>query len=398
MLGPSVMVPLFCAAIVLGYLLLARGVATTQGNELSRPQSLFTAVNAATLTGFQQARNPDLYTRAGQLLTFVLILAGTFFSFVCGGMAVIRIARLRYSPVQLINSALGSILLIGIGGGLAIKAGEIGSGHSRTFFESVYLAISAFGNSGLTLGRLPGASSITALLVLLPLAVVGGLGLPVLMEMVDRLRGKAALSLHARTVLSWTAGSYLLITLVLCLLRWPGASAGVSDWRSLFVEASGQSINARSAGFAFAYASALPQAITFALVLVMVIGASPAGTAGGLKVTTLAVLTRGVRDCFAGLTASRALAAAMIWTLVYLAMLVASTLGLLMAEPEIKLERSLFMAASALGNVGLSHNSVDVSTAGLYILSATMLLGRVAPVMMLWTVADSLPEVDVAIG
>ena len=392
------MVPLFCATIVMGYLLYARGMATLPGNELSRHQSLFTSVNAATLTGFQQARNPDNYTLFGQVMTFILMLAGILFSFLCGGAAVVRIARLRFTDAQLIVWAFGSIFIVAIGGGLAIKLSGSDPSGTRTFGDDVFQAVSAFANSGLTLGALPPMTSIAALLVLLPLAILGGLGLPVLMDLFDRVRGGRELCTHSRTVLNWTAGSYLIITLLLYLIRWPGVNASWSFWRSAFVEASFQAINTRSAGFSFQAVSSISEAILFVLVLVMVIGASPAGTGGGVKLTTLAVLTRGTRESLAGRAAGRAFGAAIIWLLVYLLMLAASTVALLITEPEIHLDRTLFLAASALGNVGLSHNPIDASTAGLYVLSITMMLGRIAPVMMLWYLVDSVPEATVGTG
>jgi Trk-type K+ transport system membrane component len=398
LLGPSLLVPLYCATIVMGYLLFARGMATLPGNELSRHQSLFTAVNAATLTGFQQARNPDNYTPFGQAMTFILMLAGMLFSFICGGAAVVRIARLRFTDFDIVAWAIGSIVLVAVGGGLAIKLGGGDPSGTRSFCDDVFQAVSAFGNSGLTLGSLPPMTSIPTLLVLLPLAILGGLGLPVLMDLFDRVRGRSQLCPHSRTVLNWTAGCYLVITLLLYLIRWPGLNASGSFWRSAFVEASLQAINTRSAGFGFQATSSLSEAILFVLVLVMVIGASPAGSAGGVKVTTLAVLTRGTRESLAGRAAGRAFGAAVIWLLVYLVMLAASTVALLITEPEIHLDRTLFLSASALGNVGLSHNPIDASTAGLYVLSITMMLGRIAPVIMLWYLVDSVPQAIVAVG
>jgi trk system potassium uptake protein TrkH len=397
-LGPSLLVPLFSFIIIVGYLLFARGFATRSGNELSHHQSLFTAINAATLTGFQQARNPDDYTVGGKVLTASLMISGMLFSFVCGGTAVVRIARLRFSSWHILAWSFGSIFLLAIGGGLAIKLCGGDAAVNRGFDEDVFQAISAYGNCGLTLGALPSLTSAAAILVLIPLSILGGLGLPVVMDVVDSARGKGKLSQYTWTVLIWTASSYLVITMILYLVRWPGVNASASFWRSAFVEASNQAINARSAGFGFQSVSVIPEAITFLLVIVMLIGASPAGSAGGLKLTTLAVLTRGTRDSLAGKPAGRLFGASLVWLLFFMGVLVLATVALLITDPEIPPDRTLFLAASALGNVGLSHNPVDASTAGLYVLSATMLLGRVAPVMMLWYVVDTIPEATVAVG
>ena len=386
MLGPSVLAPVFASMIVVGsFLYKYPGFARLKGNELSAHQSLFTAVNAATLTGFQQASNPDDYTPAGRTLTLLLMIAGMLFTFIGSGLAVTRIARLRFLDKQVITWSIGSILAVGLLGGLAL------CGDGRNFFDGIFQAISAFGNCGLTLGPLPEFAGVRTFLVLLPLIVLGGLGLPVLMDICDR----RTLSAHSRTVLSWTAGVYLLVTLGLFGLRLTGASM---HWKDALVEASQQSINARSAGFPFQFAEKLPQATTFMLLIVMVIGAAPGGTAGGIKVTTVALLAKGTRDVLASRPTDRRFGVAIQWLLIYLLMLTISTLALLITEPQIHLDRTLFLATSALGNVGLSHNPIDVSTAGLYVLSATMMLGRVAPMMMLWHVIDTTPEATIAIG
>jgi len=403
-LGPSVLVPLFCSSIVLGCLLYhVPGFATLKGNELSWPQPLFTAVNAATLTGFQQPRNPNDYTVAGQMLTLFLTIAGMMFSFICGGVAVIRIARMRFSDLQLITWACGSIIIVAFFGALAGLATDsmalpkesikADSGHALS--PGLFQAISAFGNSGLFVGRLPAAGTSTAVLMLLPLAVIGGLGLPVLMELVDTVRRRTPLSAHSRAVLCWSAGVYLMLAALLVLLRWAG---GAGDFRSALIDATEWSINSRSAGFSFSFMANLPTAITFFLVLAMVIGASPAGSGGGIKVTTLATLSTGTRDVLAGRPPGRRFGAAIVWVGVYLGMLTLSTIGLLMTDSEIHLDRGLFLAASSLGNVGLSHNPVEAPPAAMYVLCATMLVGRVAPVLMLWYLIDTTPDAVVAMG
>jgi trk system potassium uptake protein TrkH len=392
-LGPSVFVPLFCAMVVMGYLLYhTSGFAVKKGNELSNHQSVFTAVNAATLTGFQQLRNPDAYTPSGQYLTLLLMLGGSLFSLIGCGVAVIRIGRMRFTDLQLALWALGSIGVVVALGGLAMR------GEHRTVLSAIFQTVSAFSNSGLTLGKLPAQDSIRSLLILLPLAVLGGLGIPVIMEVYDRLTGRAPLSLHSRVVLNWTAGAYVLCAVLLLFVHWPGYQASFFAWRYGLLQSSQLSLNARSAGLPFVSISALPQATTLILILVMIIGASSGGTAGGLKVTTLQVLSRGTVDTLAGRNAGRRFGIAIIWLLVYLGMLLLATVCLLLTEPDMKLDRTLFLAASALGNVGLSHEPVTTSTAGLYVLSATMILGRVAPMMMLWYILDTTPDARVAVG
>jgi Trk-type K+ transport system membrane component len=89
---------------------------------------------------------------------------------------------------------------------------------------------------------------------------------------------------------------------------------------------------------------------------------------------------------------------ALVWLAMYAGVLLASLLALLMSEPQMPADRLLFLATSALGNVGLSHDPVSVSDVGLAVLSTTMLIGRIAPVLILWWTVRTTPEADVAVG
>jgi Trk-type K+ transport system membrane component len=390
--GPGTLIPLYVLMIVIGYLLFHSGAATVRGNELSRQQSLFTAVNAATLSGFRQAKNVNDYTPFGQILAFCLTLGGILFSFIAGGLAVVRIARMRYSDRQIFAWACGVTALVALLGGLLLLL----IGRDLGPFDAVFQAVSAFGNSGLYAGPLPDGNSLPAHLLLMPLAVLGGLGLPVLMELADRVRGKSDFSQHSQTVLNWTAGCYLVALVVLLLLQFPSQPSSGDAWREAALSASREAINSRSAGFPFALA--VNPLVQWIIIGLMVIGAAPAGTAGGIKVTTIAVLSRGTRRALDGQSPGRSFGVALVWTASYLAMLAAALLVLLWTEPDIRPDKLLFLAASALGNVGLSPDPVAVSDASLYALSVIMLAGRIAPILILWWMADTTPDALVAVG
>jgi len=384
-------IPIYVLLILLGWAAFHSGAVTIAGNELSSRRALFTAVNAATLTGFSQPISTSDYTTRGQELALALMIAGMLFSFIAGGIAVVRIARLPYSNLRVIA---WSFVLPAIVAGIASLI-VVGGGS----FDSLFQAISALGNSGLYTGHLPESNGILAFGVLLPLAVVGGLGLPVLMDLTDRATGRrSSLSNHSRTVLSWTCGIYVVSAIVLVLLQLPSSGASWAAWQGALENATRQAINARSAGFAFEFASSWPRIVQWVIMGLMIIGAAPAGTGGGIKVTTLAALSDGTRNALGYRAPNRLFAFAFLWLAIYFAMLLLTLLALLMTEPQLPADRVLFLAISALGNVGLSHEAISLSDGGFYILSVTMLAGRIAPVLMLWWIAQSVPEADVAVG
>ena len=394
-LSPGVLVPAYVLLVVAGYFVFARGWGTHgAGAEMSRPQALMVAINAATLTGFQQARNPADYTPLGQAVTLVLMLGGSLFSLIVGGLAVTRIARLAYRDATVARAAVAWVAGSALVGGAALLA------RGRPPFAAVYQAVSAFGNGGLFLGVLPRPTELRSTLVLLPLAVLGGLGVPVLLDLA---RGRA--SAHTRRVVIGSALVYLVtVGLMVPMLAWHDTSQETwhetaSAVSSAVATASWQACNARSAGFGFGYVAELAApAAAVVLLLPMLVGGAPGGTAGGLKVTTPLALFAGVADAVRGRPVPRAFGVAVGWVAVYVTVLLAAWVGLILADPEQRADRLLFLATSALGNVGLSYDSVAVSTPGYFLLAATMLIGRLLPVALLWTIADRLPDVDVPVG
>ncbi|NJO55230.1 MAG: TrkH family potassium uptake protein [Rhodospirillales bacterium] len=130
---------------------------------------------------------------------------------------------------------------------------------------------------------------------------------------------------------------------------------------------------------------------TFLLTVIMVIGASPSGTGGGLKTTTItalwaemmAVLRRRPTTTFLGrLIPEPRLRAAVANLLFYLFTLLIGIYLLALVEP-MPLADLMFEGASALGTVGLSRGITGALTpAGKLIIIALMFLGRLGPVLV----------------
>ena len=130
----------------------------------------------------------------------------------------------------------------------------------------------------------------------------------------------------------------------------------------------------------------------------MLVGASPGGTGGGLKSTTLAELFRGVRRTLRGESPGRPFGIAMVWVGTYLGLVLVSVLALASTEKQLPGDRVLFLTVSALSNVGLSHDPVALTIPGAYFLSAMMLAGRMTPLLILWWMADTAQGAEVAVG
>jgi Trk-type K+ transport system membrane component len=380
---------LFNVLAILGFHLPGVGIS---GQELSFRRTVFAAVNATTLTGFQQDVGSSLV--GADVLRLALTLGGTLFTLIAGGMAVVRIARMPYTDGQVARCACVAVLAATLVGAAVLLNAD------RPLVASALQAASAFGNSGLYAGRLPGVLDWRTHAVLMPLAFLGALGLPVLMELFDRLTGARKLSTHSGTVLVLAAGVYLLGTGVIALLdatqATPAHAAG--DWRSAFAQASTFAVNARSAGLPFEFAAAFARPAQWIIVALMIIGGAPGGTAGGLKTTTLLRAASGVRNILAGRAVARSVGVALTFVAVYAAIIIVGLLLLLNSEPDMGADRLLFLCVSAASNVGLSYDPVSITGNGLFTLSALMLAGRLAPLWILWWAASLDDGERVAIG
>ena len=144
--------------------------------------------------------------------------------------------------------------------------------------------------------------------------------------------------------------------------------------------------------------SVYPHAMHWAVMVLMMIGAASGGTGGGLKVSTLAVLSSGTRKLLRGESPGRPMGIALIWLAIYLGIALFGLLMMLFAEPQLASEQSLFLTISALSNVGLSHDLLPNMPKGTFILAALMMAGRMVPLLILWWMADTTTDAEVAVG
>src|SRR5690606_22081828 len=192
------------------------------------------------LTGFDPTTTLEQYQPPGQWIVLGLMIGGTLLSLGIGGVAVARIIGLPYRPVRIVAFTLMFYVAAVLGGVILLSDG------SRSPLEATFLACSAVGNVGLALGPLPEARAWQTHAILLPLAVLGSLGVPVLIDLWDRLTGRTrCLTRYSTIVLAWTAGLYLAGVLLPLL---------ISQSRAAAIDGAVTVLNARSAGFSFHYA------------------------------------------------------------------------------------------------------------------------------------------------
>jgi trk system potassium uptake protein TrkH len=386
----------YLAAAIIFTLIFHFADVAAHGNEVNLDRAFFTAVNALTLTGFQQTMGIREMRAAGPIgpvLLFILTVAGALTSLIVGALAAVRVLKMPHTVSQIVYAALTCVLLTTLGGGAVLSMG------GRSVFESLFQATSAFCNSGVWLGAAPGTASASAYFVLLPLIILGGFGLPVLIELTDRAFGGPPISRHSKMVILLAAGTYLFGFVALVLAQLPAAvGGGWGAWRSTLASCSVQAINARTAGLPFQSPAVFTAAGQWVLMLLMLIGAAPAGTAGGFKTTTLFQLGQGISHAIKGKPVSRVTGIAAVWLAAFFVALFIGILALVQLVPQIAPDQLVFLACSAIANVGLCHDPVSITGGGLFVLSGLMLFGRIGSLAVLWWLATTVEGTDLLIG
>lgn len=275
-------------------------------------------------------------------------------------------------------------------GALFLYFGFILHGESVniSIYYAVFHAVSAFCNAGFSpyLNGLQGFSmSLIVPGTVMTLIFLGGIGFPVFADLYNCIESKKKISHYSRLVIFISLWLIVAGTLLILVSDWSGALLGMpvwaKIWNALFI-----SVTTRTAGFdtiAPAKFSGLGQVI---MITLMVIGASPSSTGGGIKTTTIGVLSiaawneiRGRNETIFGYrkisddTIRRALSLSLIYIITFFIGAVVLT-----KLEDMPFGVILFESVSAMGTVGLSLGiTSNLSAAGKIVLVILMFWGRV---------------------
>jgi Trk-type K+ transport system membrane component len=373
--------------------------------------ALFTAVSAVSVTGLTAVDTATYWSGFGQASILVLVQLGGL-GITTGaallGLLVSRRLGLRtrlYTSVER-GGGIGDVRRVVVAVAALSFTVELLSAviltlrwwisYDNTFPHALWLGVfhgvTAYNNAGFVLFSNSLESFDTDGVVLLTVSVaviLGGIGVPVLLDLLARRRRWRDFSLHSRVTLWTTAGLLAFGLLAVAVAEWsnPGTLGHLASGDKLLNSWFG-SVTPRSSGFStFDYAAANPET-RLVTDMLMFVGGGPVSTAGGIRVTTLAVLflvmwaqARGDREVDAG---NRRLAVATVQqgltiTVVFSMLAVLGTL-LLMALSTAGLDRALFETISAAGTVGLSDGLTErLSIPAQLLVALLMFVGRVGP-------------------
>jgi len=429
----------FAAIIAIGTVLLALPAAS-QGEQLSIPDALFTSTSAVCVTGLTVIIPAQQLTRFGQIVLISLIqIGGLGFMAFSTLLFMIIGKKLTLKNRLLLRESLNTdqlsglldlikwifVLTIGVellGAALLSIRFIPKYGLGEGIFMSIFHSISAFCNAGFDL---LGSDSLISVqndpFILLPLMLIiicGSMGFTVMTDVI-RSRRFSRLSVHSKLVLILTGILLASGALFTLLLEWnnPETLGGMeSAWQKV-LNALFQSVTLRTAGFSAVDQSSLNQSTQFLSCLYMFIGAAPASTGGGVKLTTFASLLLLIRTIAQGGEQTvifkhsiprKTLERAACILLIALGVVFIDVLLLSIAEPDQPLIHIMYEAVSAGATVGLSCNMTgSLSLAGRFIIIFTMFIGRVGPLTLALALAhrqspgkDKLkfPEAHIMIG
>ncbi len=279
-----------------------------------------------------------------------------------------------------------------------------GLGFWNALWKSFYFAASAFTNTGFV----PLDDGLTEhlgdyyLLSVLALGVfLGSIGFPVIFALYRTIRSSSIrrthIGLHAKLTLTATLAFFVLGWLLIGSLEWNNPLTLGSEplGRTLF-DAGYMSVMTRSGGLGTVDPAEMNGSTRLVMNMLMFVGGGSASTAGGIKVTTLAVLfiaayseARGYKDMQAfGRRIPNEVLRVAVSVLIWGATIVLVATTAIMHLAGTTLDETLFEVISAFGTCGLSTGlSEALPDSGKYILAATMWAGRVGTVTLAAAVA-----------
>lgn len=432
-----IIITTFLSAIIIGALLLSLPAATVSGS-IKLEDAFFTSASAVTVTGLIVVDTATYFTLFGQSVILLLLQFGglgfmtfsTLFILLIGKSISLKdtfiiendfTGGVRRNIKQLVKNIFLMTFTIELIGAILLYFQFKDLDTGKRIFSAVFHSISAFCNAGFSVfsnsfENYLSHAGINITLILL--IVLGGIGFLVLDELMlffrRKIRSFSKFSLHSRLVIisSFTliAAGFLVILVEELLNGSNELSFGSNVLTALF-----QSVTARTAGFNTINLNVLSFASIFIITLLMVIGASPGSTGGGVKTTPVSIIFAYFRsrlqgrpkvDLFYRNIPAKTVEKAFIVIILSFLLISFSFLLLLTFESHLKMNELIFETVSAFGTVGLSMGiTAQLSLPSKIILVITMFIGRIGLLTLMLAISKKeskavydYPEANIMIG
>lgn len=411
----------FLTAVFVGSVLLSLPISSASGEAVPYLDALFTATTSTCVTGLVTLPTASTWSVFGQIVILLLIqIGGLGIITIMSGLMILLNKKLSIRDHLLIQDAFnlntmsglakfirnvlfGTLTIEGIGALLYMLV-FVPQFGAKGIWISVFTAVSAFCNAGIDIigesslcdySTNPMINIVTSLLIIL-----GGIGYIVWWDVLRVLKSKTPkskkifrhLTLHSKIAITATLSLIFIGAVLIFAFEYSnpltiGNMSLIDKMQvSLF-----QSVTTRTAGFASVPQENLTNASSLVSLLLMVIGGSPVGTAGGMKTVTIVVLfcstvatikNKSSATLFGRSISSDSIRKAVAVSMTFITICFASTI-LLMAVSGASALDVIYEVVSATATVGLSRNFTSgLNVSGKLIIIATMYLGRVGPISL----------------
>ena len=410
---PARLVPTaFLLVILLGTALLRLPISQAGSGETSVLQALFTATSAVAVTGLVVVDTAKHWSLFGEAVIFALFQIGGVGIMTSSTLLVLMVSR-KLSLTQqimvttesrgIVMGDVKAVLTLAIGVMLTVELlvasvmvphflGR-GLGLPAALWQAMFNASAAFTNAGFSIypGGMASFIHDPWLLIAIMVAVlIGGLGLPVYYDLRHLHGSQHKLSLHSKLTLITTGALFALSFVLTAGFEWSNPQTlGLLPLQERLVNAAYHGFMARSCGMNTLDMTAMTEESLLLTYGMMLIGGGSASTAGGIKVSTLAILVlavwhgvRGNQDLTAfGRKVSAIVQREALSVLVLaVGMLFAGIMALRILS-DLPLRQVVFEAISAFANVGLSMNATALfPPAAQVVLICLMFIGRVGTI------------------
>lgn len=413
----------FLSVIIVGSIILWLPISQLESSQSNYFDHLFTTVSMVCVTGLYTQPVFITYNTFGQVICIILmktgglglltIVASIFMTFkqrlnlnqsITLTEALNRMDMANFQEFVLMIIKYTSLFEL-IGAGLLSLVFIPDFGLRSGLFNSIFVAVSAFNNAGFDNF---GTSSLQAYathpiinLVIPCLVIAGGLGFSVWFDLRRQfkkgLSGRGfrasyqALSLHSKLVLNTTIFLLVFGTIMFFIVEWsnPLTLGGLSFIDKLQVSFF-QSMTMRTAGFGTINYASVYSASFILFYLLMFVGGSPGGTAGGVKTSTVMLIYLLIKNeiqqkeniNYKHYTLERDLAKkALVIGIMFIILVLVGSFMVAIFDQGVRLDFILFEVISSLATVGVSADlTPDLSTWSQSILMVNMFIGRIGPI------------------
>lgn len=421
----------FAFLIFIGAFILTLPISNNYGQWTSPVDAIFTATSAICVTGLVVVNTSLYWSVIGKIVILILIqIGGLGFVAVLTSVYLLLGRKITLKERKVIQSSFNQSSLdgmvkftsIAVRGTLIVELiGAVlltlyflfkqGESFFKALIYGVFHSISAFCNAGFDIlgsnSLMNYDTSIYINVIIMALIILGGIGFGVWLDVIKKLvrdkrdltlkRKMMNLSLHSKLAIITSIILILLGAIFTLVVEYNNPSTlGSYNFFEKIIVSFFQSVTLRTAGFNTIDLANLNEGTKFLYVIIMLIGGSPGGTAGGLKTVTIAVIFMTVYCIIKGKEDTEVfykkipffvLQKCMTILAVYISLFIVGSILLAVLDNNL-LENFTFLdimfeVASALGTVGLTVGiTPNLSIIGKIIISITMFLGRLGPVTM----------------